>query len=265
MTTIEARGAAFDIGRVVSATFSSVGRNATPFFLMGLGLVGLPQLILNYLESVMRQPGAAASPETAINNGLLVIAFAILSLILSTLLQAAVIRGVVEDLNGRKVNVADCLSAGLGVALPVIAISIMVGLGVGLGFLLLIVPGVMLAVRWGVAVPARVMERPGVFAAMGRSAELTKNHRWAIFAVGLVFFIVLVVISAVIGAIGGAIAVASGVSPTGVASSPPVILLTSLMAAVTSTIAAAGVATIYCELRAIKEGASPATLASVFD
>ena len=264
MTTIEARGAAFDIGHVVSATFGSVSRNATPFFLLGLVLVGLPQLIINMLEAPLRQAGLA-SPSVAASNGLLIIGFAALSIVLTALLQAAVIRGVVEDLNGRKVNMADCLSGGLGISLPVIGISIMVGLGVVLGSILLIVPGIMLAVRWSVAVPARVMERPGVFAAMGRSAELTKNHRWAIFAIALVFFIAVVLFSMIIGAVGGVIALVGGASPTGIASHPAMLIISALISAATNTFGAAGVGAIYCELRAIKEGASPATLASVFD
>ena len=270
MTAIEARGEAFDIGRVVTRTFGSIGRNAATFFVLGVALVGLPQAILNYMQ-VQLNPATSAlagesrSPGELITYGLLMIGFALLSIVLSAMLQATIIRGVVEDLNGRRVNIADSLSAGLGVSLPVIAISIMVGLGVFFGLILLIVPGLMLAIRWVAAIPARVMERPGVFAAMGRSAELTRGHRWAIFALAVVFLIVVMVLSGVIGAVAAAIAIGAGGSATGITTSLPFLLLTSVLNAATATIGAAGVAAIYCELRAVKEGASPSTLADVFD
>jgi hypothetical protein len=171
MTAIEARGEAFDLGRVVTRTFGSVSRNAATFFALGVALVGLPQAILNFMQ-VQLNPASAAlagesrSPGEMITYGLLMIGFALLSIVLSAMLQATIIRGVVEDLNGRRVNIGESFSAGLGVSLPVIAISIMVGLGVFFGLILLVVPGLMLAIRWIVAVPSRVMERPGVFAAM---------------------------------------------------------------------------------------------------
>jgi hypothetical protein len=268
MTTIEARGEAFDIGRVVTRTFGSIGRNAATFFLLALGLVGLPQVVLGYLQ-VQLNPGAAGlaatrTPGEMITYGLLVIVIALATIVLSALLQAAVIRGVVEDLNGRRVRIAECLSAGMSVALPVIAISIMVGLGIFAGLILLIVPGIILAIRWIVAIPTRVMEQPGVFAAMGRSAELTKGSRWAIFAVVLVFAILVWVLTAVVLGSAAALSIAA---PTSAATfvGVPYLVLSGILNAVTSTVSSAGVAAIYCELRAIKEGASPSSLAAVFD
>ena len=41
-------------------------------------------------------------------------------------------------------------------------------------------PGIMLMVRWFVAVPACVVERIGPSGSMKRSAELTSGHRWKV-------------------------------------------------------------------------------------
>ena len=60
--------------------------------------------------------------------------------------------------------------------------------------ILLLVPGLMVAVAWSVAAPALAVERLGPLAALSRSADLTRGNRWRIFglmAIALVFLAVL--------------------------------------------------------------------------
>lgn len=59
------------------------------------------------------------------------------------------------------------------------------------GLILLVVPGLYLMTLWSVAVPARIMNGPGVSDAMSASAELTKGVRWQVFALILLAGIVL--------------------------------------------------------------------------
>ena len=47
----------------------------------------------------------------------------------------------------------------------------------------------MMATAWIMAVPAQVVEQPGVFGAIGRSADLTRGHRWPIFGLMIIFAI----------------------------------------------------------------------------
>ena len=62
------------------------------------------------------------------------------------------------------------------------------GLGILVGFILLIVPGLFLLTIWAVVAPVTVLERPGIFAAFGRSRELVRGHGWTVFgALVLVF------------------------------------------------------------------------------
>ena len=58
-----------------------------------------------------------------------------------------------------------------------------------IGFLLIIVPGLILITIWSVAAPVVVLERPGVFAALGRSRELVRGNGWQVF--GVIFVLVL--------------------------------------------------------------------------
>jgi hypothetical protein len=107
-----------------------------------------------------------------------------------------------------------------------------------------------------------VVERTGVFAALGRSADLTRGRRWPIlglivlssFAVGIVQNIITAVVSGLFSA---------GASPIGqLTAQLPVGAMISVAASVlTST----GVAALYYELRSTREGIGPEALAAVFD
>jgi hypothetical protein len=71
----------------------------------------------------------------------------------------------------------------------VFGLGILTGLGMIAGLLLLIVPGIILAVRWSVAVPALLSEGIGITAALGRSWEETKGRFWTIFFVMLIIYL----------------------------------------------------------------------------
>jgi hypothetical protein len=64
-----------------------------------------------------------------------------------------------------------------------VAVSILTGVGVAFGLVLLIVPGVILAVRWALAAPIVMLEGLGARAAMRRSQELVKGHGKDVFLV----------------------------------------------------------------------------------
>jgi hypothetical protein len=128
---------------------------------------------------------------------------------------------------------------------------------------------VLLALAWSVASPAAVMERTGVFGALDRSRVLTRNHRGAILGLSVLYFVILLTVQAVahpivFGAFG---AMAFRAAPTtnvqamlGVQT-----IVTLLVQTLTAMISAAGVASIYYELRLIKDGVGAEQLAAVFD
>jgi len=66
---------------------------------------------------------------------------------------------------------------------------------------LLIIPGLFLLVIWSVVAPVTVLDRPGVFAAFGRSRELVRGNGWNVFGVIVVVFLTVVVISIAAGLI----------------------------------------------------------------
>jgi uncharacterized membrane protein len=146
------------------------------------------------------------------------------------------------------------MRSGLSRFWAIIGASILVSLGAGLGMALLIVPGVILALMWSAAIPSCVIERQGPIKCLGRSASLTKGHRWALL--GLV---VLVVIVALIlyGVVFGLLFLTH--SPTAMA----IGLL--FVATVGMTFGSLLQASVFRNLRLAKEGIGTEEVVAVFE
>jgi hypothetical protein len=280
MTTTLAPAASFDIGRVISRLFGVLGRNLASFLALSVLLVGIPTALLTTMQLSVLAPFIGATPgdPTAVFSHLfsplnvgLFVATLVVTVAANAVLQGAVIHGAVSDLAGRRATFGESLGVGMRFFLPLMGIGILAALGYFCGLLVLVVPGVLLALAWSVAAPAEVMERTGVFGAFGRSIELTRNHRGAIFGLAIILivvqFVIQIVTQGVIGAGMGARALAPGVG--GTAGVQGYLVAQSVVALVSRTIGgvigAAGTASVYYELRQVKEGVGAEQLASVFD
>jgi hypothetical protein len=83
-----------------------------------------------------------------------------------------------------------------------IGMSILSSIGMIVGFVLLIVPGLILLVRWSAASGFLIGARKGVVQSLSASWEATKGHGWSIFGAGLVMLIGMAVIGGVLGGAG---------------------------------------------------------------
>lgn len=72
------------------------------------------------------------------------------------------------------------------------------GIIIVLGFIALIVPGIILSVRYAVLDYAVIIEGAGASQARSRSVELTKGNRWKIFSVIVLFLITFMIISIIV-------------------------------------------------------------------
>jgi hypothetical protein len=104
-----------------------------------------------------------------------------------------------------------------------------------------------------------VVDRAGVFGAFSRSWVLTRRNRWAIFILGLT----LSVFAAILFALS--IFIAFAVSVSGLHPSSSVAIGWLVATPLGALVGATGVASVYYELRLLKEGADPSRLAEVFD
>jgi len=263
MAIAETAAPRFEMGRVVRRTFSVIGHNLVTFALLSL-IAALPATVHNQwtAQSDADQFSLIGIVETA--AGLLVY------VISAFILQAALVHGTVADLSGKRASFVDCLSTGFRHLLPLIVIALLYSLFVAVGFLFFVVPGIIVAVMMSVAVPARLVEHTPVMVAFDRSQDLTRGYRWPIFGLLLAFFIAQMIISMTIFSIVG-LSLLSRPTPEQVASTTalattwPVIVASTIVSIINGVVGATGTASIYYELRQIKEGVGPEALAAVFD
>ena len=178
----------------------------------------------------------------------------ILQIVCTSLADAAIIYGVVQELRGRGFTFAESLSAGFSRLGPVIGLSLVVGILAGLGSLLLLVPGLIVMTMYYVAIPACVAERLGVGDSMRRSAYLTKGNRWRIFGI-----VILVILATMIvgGLVGFLAALIGGVTVVDIALYP--------IQAIAGAFNAVVVGVLYYQLRVVREGVDIEKIAAVFD
>lgn len=241
----------FDIGGVLGRGFSVTFGNIVPFGLLAL-IVTSPSFLYGILV-VSGGMGASALSQFLTS---------ILQLLLNSVATAALIYGTIQVLRNQPVALNTCLSRGFALVFPVIGLIILVSLIIGIGFVLLFVPGLILATMLWVAIPVAVIERPGVVASMKRSAELTKGNRWRIFGLLVIVLVIQIVIGVVLVSIFGVGAMAGG----GVAGGSIVFVLFQwLIQAFFAVLYAVIIAVSYQNLRIAKEGGSLDQIASVFD
>jgi hypothetical protein len=257
--------ARFDIGRVISRIFDVVRHNFVPFFLLA-AIASVPTLIFTYFTTQGGLLSAKASQFAWLTPPLVpylivggIVGF-LLFIVLTYMLQAALVYGTITYLNGRRASFADCLAVGLRNALPLTAIALLSLLGLFVGFLLLVVPGIILSLAWIVVAPVRIAERTPILATFGRSAALTRGSRGRIFGVVVIYVLAAGVLDAIIRPMTGFSFV-----PTDPFHAPLAYLVVSgILRIVLALITATGVASIYYELRLVKEGVGPEQLAAVF-
>ncbi len=255
-----AAGGTLDIGRIIQRTFGVIGRNFVAFLLLALLFKAVPTVVIGLWGGMLR--GAQAyDPFGAFRaQGVLVaVVGGIVSVISVFVLQAALLRGTLVDLNGRRASLGDMLGTGFRFFLPLFGLAIVFGVAVGFGLVLLIVPGVMMAVTWCAAAPSVVAEKKGVFKSLSRSADLTRGHRWAIFGL----FVIYAVVSGIIGTVGSALMLAdrNDFMMTMIIS----VIAQAVVGTIAALIGGAGSAALYYELRTIKEGVGADKMAAVFD
>jgi hypothetical protein len=117
----------------------------------------------------------------------------------SMLVSAASTLLVFRTMQGDVPTIGDALSKAASRILPLLWLSIVIGFVVGIGFLLLIVPGLMALCAYYVAVPAAVIEKKSAGAAINRSLELTRGHRWQILGIVVLLFLITFVAGFVVG------------------------------------------------------------------
>jgi hypothetical protein len=243
----------FSIGAVIASSIGVYVRNFVSFTILSL-LIGLIGLVIGFIFPAAAD-GTVTSTEVGF-TGVFVTLFA--ALLVNGLTQAALIYGTFQDLRGQKAGLGDCIARGIATVIPVIVGSILLTLGVGIGTLLLVVPGIILALMWWVYIPTIVVERKGIMEGFGRSSELTSGRRWHILGLLIVVSLLTFLASFVVVLIAGVVASGGG-------GGTAILVINYLVMSLVTAFSAILVAVGYYYLRAEKEGINVDDIARVFD
>ncbi len=167
----------FSIGNALGTGFRVWFKNLPAFLLLSI-IMYSPVLIYTY--SVMTEDNVFEFVRKVQTWSQFM---AVWGLVAQFVISAAIIYGVVQELSGHHASLGASVTKGLGRFFPVLLITILMILALVVGFVLLLVPGFIMLCMWFVAVPASVVEKPGIMGAFRRSSELTKGHRWEIFGI----------------------------------------------------------------------------------
>ena len=230
----------FSIGRVLSLSFGVLTRNLPAFLFLAVA-VHVAAFLASMALIVI---AAKTSPFVAVLANLF-------QSLATSLLTAMIAYGTYRDLRGNRASLGQVVGRGIALVIPIFFVGLLVAIIIGIGFALVFVPGIFFATILWVAIPAAVVERPGIFASLGRSSDLTKGSRWRIFGLAVVIYVPMYVV----------ITLLTPLEQDG----QLLVIVPTVLYGLLSLFAAVAAAVSYFELRRIKEGIGVGDLAAVFD
>jgi hypothetical protein len=237
----------FRAGRVFNRTWSVLSRNLLPFCFV-TAIASLPNVLIVGTQTT-------GDPRRASGDYAGWFFLAVLAaMVLSALSEAVVLYGAFEDMRGRPVNLLESVRIGLRRFFPVLGVAIGVPILTGLAAFMLVVPAFIVLSMLFVAMPACVVERLGPLKSMGRSAQLTKGHRWGIFGLWIVTTVA-----------GGIVQSALEGLSNYVGGAPLRLVVLLAWGALVGAFYAILVVVAYHDLRVAKEGVDTSQIAAVFD
>jgi hypothetical protein len=176
------------VGELLDRTFSFYRRH----FLLFVGIAALPNLFVFALQLMRMLVGTEAVGLVGTLIWFLVVMLG--AFVAWAFSHGATIVAVSRIQLGREINVSEAFASIRPKLGELILVILNMSVRITLGLLLLIVPGIILALMYALAVPVAVLEDKGVSGSLTRSAQLTKGHRGRIF---LIYFLLLVLIQIV--------------------------------------------------------------------
>jgi hypothetical protein len=166
---------------LVSVTFSVYQRFPLLFLILAAGVVVPYELIV--LAVTGAGPLSLREVSETTNLTLTVISM----FLIGPLISALHVHAVQEIRDGGRPQLASVASKAVTVLPVVVAAVIISWLGIVVGFIALIVPGILLSLRWSVVAQAAALEGGSWTDALRRSADLTRKNYWHI--IGLLFLV----------------------------------------------------------------------------
>ena len=184
-----------DVGGFLGQTFDTIGANIREIviYILVVGGANALGLILGFVDETdsFSSFGFDFEVTTAmgIGAGLFQLGVAVVTVVASYFLLQSVLAN-----SGRLRDRGTRIWAYIGM-------SILAFLGMAVGFVFLIVPGIIIAVRWAASSGFLIGARQGITESLGSSWNATRGHSWPIFFAGLILGIGLIIVAGVL--VGG--------------------------------------------------------------
>jgi hypothetical protein len=260
MTVTERSERRLQMGRVVVLTSQLIRDNALLFSALTLIITAPPSLFLRYEEFLLGEDQAFSA------SYLVAIAAYVIS---AYFLTAAIAKAIILVRTGHHPTITACLEEIARDFYTIAAIAIISSFvwvsGVILSriypiALFLLIPGFFIDVVLSVVVPARTIEHTGFVASFARSAILTAGHRWPLLGLVVVMTVISIIYDLLI------YGVTANLNLAAFEDSGRAVWLSFFITDALLTVVGAALATVlYFELRLIKEGVAPDTVAAEFD
>jgi hypothetical protein len=251
-------------GQLLDRTFQTYRQRFTLF--AGISAIPHACLLVFQLCVVAMIPGARTH---RVALGLLAVAVGLgsvlIALLVNSITTAATTFGVSDVYLDKPTSISACFARVKGKIGKVIYTSIELGLRIFLGMILLIIPGVYWAGKYGLAVPAVVLEDIKAKQAFKRSAELTKGAVGRILTIYFLSWLLVIVASAAIGALLGALAPSLTKAAGTTASSVFQYLLSAAVNTLVTPIMSIALTLMYYDQRVRKEAFDIENMLSLLD
>jgi len=210
-------GRELSLGEVISKTFEVYRRDFAKYFVLFAVVGVIVQVVTTLAQQAFVLPILPVNPTpqqfstwfSALFAAffLLIAVIFVVNIVFSTIAEGSAVKLASEQITKGQVNLGASVRFAVSRLLSIWALSIVVGVIVFLGFIALIVPGIILAIMFSLALPVLLIEKKGVTESMGRSRELVGKRWLKTFATFLVLGIILLVASFIVSAISGSLGI----------------------------------------------------------
>jgi hypothetical protein len=175
-----------NVGQLLDLTFKLFGRHSGLFLSVTLLVVAPVVVLVDGAWGGQLESGPDAHPTSGVQG--LSLLLTLVMPVLVTAMHAVIVRDIG---NGRVPEVGTALRAAAPRFLPALAAVLLYTIGFAVGLLLLVIPGIIVWVRWYFAAQAAVLDGVGPGESIRRSSALVEGRWWEVFGALLVSAILL--------------------------------------------------------------------------
>lgn len=224
------------VANIIGEALDAYQRYPLLFLTLALGVIAPYEL------AVLAATRTGPLGSTTHHLGVYFLLLLVDSAVVGPLVSALHIHAVALIGEGRRPRLTEVAVRGLQVLPVVAAATIVSSLGIALGFIALIVPGILLALRWSVVAQVAAIEHEDWMPSLRRSQELTRGHYGHIFGLLLIA-----------GLLSGGITFGVRLIPLGSSSGVASVAVGIAARTITASFSALTLAILYFDLRARKQ------------